>query len=100
MAIVNENQGAKLVVFDGTRRAFEPVRAVYQFNGNKMVEISDTALEGEILSAMFAHDDAGTWNIWAVYRTFYRWIYVAYYSCAGLMILLLLRKKYPFGNGA
>ncbi|NOT60788.1 MAG: hypothetical protein HOP19_11265 [Acidobacteria bacterium] len=95
VAIVNANQGAKLVVFDGTRRANEPLRSVYQFNGNKMVEVSGTTLEGEILSAMFAHDDAGTWNVWAIYRTFYRRIYAAYYFCAGLAILVLLRKKAP-----
>lgn len=93
IAILGDKKGAKLIIFDGAKRSTQPTRAVYQFNGDKMVETSPTFLERNIISAMSSQDDAGTWNTWVAYRIFSHWVYIIYYFCLTLIFLLFWRKR-------
>lgn len=96
IAILRDKKGDKLVIFDGAERSSQPTRAVYQYNGGKMVKSYPTALERDVISAMSSQDDAGTWNIWVAYRIFSSWVYIAYYFCLILIFFLIWRKRnYP-----
>src|SRR5262245_32393814 len=92
-AIHSENNKARLLVYDGASHKL-PLRAAYEWNGEKLVEVKPASVEEEILSAMAAHDDTGGWNERAVFRPFKRALYLgAYYIVLIAAVAIALYKK-------
>lgn len=68
VAIREEAGRSRFLVFDHTAQG-APTRQVFVWNGNSMTEIEPSLSDQEILSALGARDDAGSWNDWALYRS-------------------------------
>jgi hypothetical protein len=72
MAVREDTGGARLLVWEGVRtesgRRITPVSLVYAWRDGKLSEVEAVAVDREILSAMRARDDAGTWMEWVIYR--------------------------------
>ncbi len=96
VAIRNEIGGARLLIFDHTTEG-KPVRQVFAWDGKQMVQVQPSAPDQEILAALGARDDAGSWNDWALYRSLTLPILVGYYvllaGIVGLLIILRHRRK-------
>lgn len=69
VATARQSNRDRLLVFDGTQWPGKngPTYAVYARNSNQLVETPATKVDKEILAAMAARDDAGTWNQWVAY---------------------------------
>ncbi len=61
VAIRNEIGGAHLLIFDHTIEG-KPIRQVFAWNGKQMTQVQPSAADQEILAALGARDDAGSWN--------------------------------------
>jgi hypothetical protein len=70
VGVRNESGRARLIVYDATRWPQQRtlVNTVYAWNGKSMSEIAPARTDEEILSAMAARDDAGTFPEWVIYR--------------------------------
>jgi hypothetical protein len=81
--------GPRVVVYDGTRDPMHPIAAVYGFDGTSLTATAAEAEDLDLLAAMAAHDDAGTFNQWVVYYM------------ARLPVLILVTLLWvPFGAAA
>lgn len=91
---------ARLLVFDGFSAEL-PHRAVYSWDGEKMVLTPPLAAEEEILSAMAAHDALGGWNARTAAEKFHTFRQAGYVT--GLLVLLLSdfirRRSQCMGSG-
>lgn len=96
VAIRNEIGGARLLIFDHTTEG-KPIRQVFAWDGKQMVQVQPSAADQEILAALGARDDAGSWNDWALYRSLMLPILVSYYvllaGIVGLFSILRHRRK-------
>jgi len=96
VAIRNEIGGARLLIFDHTTEG-KPIRQVFAWDGKQMVQVESSIADREILAAMSARDDAGSWNNWALYRSLKIPILVSYYillaAILGLFIIRRHRRK-------
>ena len=96
VAIRNEMGGARLLIFDHTIEG-KPIRQVFAWDGKQMVQVQPSAADQEILAALSARDDAGSWNDWVIYRSLMPPILVGYYvllaGIVGLLIILRHRRK-------
>jgi hypothetical protein len=103
VAIRNETGGARLLIFDHTTEG-KPIRQVFAWDGKQMVQVQPSAADQEILVALGAHDDAGSWNDWALYRSLRIPVLVGYYvllaGILGLLIILRHRRKIKSVNKA
>ena len=61
VAVRTEMGKARLLIYDGS------VRVVYAWDGEKLAEYPQTAIDKEILSAMAAVDVTGTFEQWLIY---------------------------------
>ncbi|HEX6625682.1 MAG TPA: hypothetical protein VF064_18340 [Pyrinomonadaceae bacterium] len=89
LAVHEQGGAARLLVYDGTERR-PPVRAVYAWSGGRLVEATPDAFDIEILDALAAYDDTGTFNE-RVFRSLISAVrFVAYYllllALAGIML--------------
>lgn len=96
VAIRNEIGGARLLIFDHTSEG-TPIRQVFSWDGKQMVPVQPSAADQEILAALGARDDAGSWNDWVLYRSLRLPILVGYYlllaGIVGSLIILRHRRK-------
>jgi len=69
VGVRNESGRARLIIYDATRWSGERtlVNAVYAWNGKSLSEVAPARTDQEILSAMAARDDAGTFPEWVLY---------------------------------
>jgi hypothetical protein len=69
VGVRNESGRARLIIYDATRWPGQRtlVNAVYAWDGNKLSETTPAEADKEILSAMAARDDAGTFPEWVIY---------------------------------
>lgn len=98
IAFHGEKDNARLLVYDGV-----PPGAAYEWNGDKLVEVTPIGVEEEILSAMAAHDEKGGWIERTVYRPIKRLLYLgAYYIVlvAAVAVMLFRRFRRPLGGTA
>lgn len=69
IAIGRESNRDRLIIYEGAdwpdRKG--AINAVYEHNGNGLVETTPTAADQEILTAMATCDDTGSLNQWVVY---------------------------------
>lgn len=94
VAIRNDSGKARLLIFDGTDDTKGRVKTVYAWNGEKMTSASPRDIDNEILAAMAARDDAGSWNNWALYRAFALPLLIGYYLLViGFVIGFILRPR-------
>jgi hypothetical protein len=99
VAIRNEMAGARLLIFDHTIEG-KPIRQVFAWNGEQMVQVQSSAADQEILAALGARDDTGSWNDWALYRFLGVPILAGYYvSLAGILgSLIIVRHRRKIQN--
>jgi hypothetical protein len=92
-AICRENDKTHLLIYDGASQK-PPLRAVYEWDGEKLVGVKPAGIEAEILSAMAAYDDTGGWNDRTVFRPIKRMLYLgAYYVVFIVSVGIALYKK-------
>jgi hypothetical protein len=80
VALCEEVNGSRLIIFDGTRGKHEIVKAVYAWDGTRVIEVPPSDLDRQVLQAMEARDHAGTWTYWGFYRTFSTPALLVYYA--------------------
>jgi hypothetical protein len=90
VAVRNASNGARLIIYDGTRWPGQTisVNAVYAWDGNKLSETTPAEADKEILSAMAARDDGGTFPQWVMYYLLAwpaRLVYVSLFVVAALV---------------
>ena len=90
VAVRNEMGHARLIVYDGSMGPSNRtvVNAVYAWDGRKLSETAAAPADKEILSAMAARDDAGTFNQWVLYYLVkwpLRLVYVSLFVVAALL---------------
>src|SRR5919198_5772227 len=61
IAISEATGSPHLLIYDGVSHK-SPLRAAFAYNGERLVEVTPTVLEGEVIDAMAAHDETGGWN--------------------------------------
>lgn len=86
--------GARLLVFDGVQQNNIPtsiIKTVFAWDGQRMVEVPLSDNDKEILSAMAAHDDAGTFAYWSLYTVF-RWPVLIVYGLLLIVGAMLCRR--------
>lgn len=92
-ALRNESGKARLLIFDGTKGG-APVQAVFEWDGQRMTQVTPSDDDRQILSAIAARDDAGMWMDWGNYRAFSLPFLLSYYSLLiGIVIGVLLRHR-------
>lgn len=71
LGVRNEAGRARLIIYDGikAREQNNPRNVVYAWNGSEFFEIQPEQIDKEILTAMAARDDTGTFNLWVLYWT-------------------------------
>lgn len=86
-----------LLIYDGASR--QRVNAVFVFDGGRMREIEASSLEREILCAMSARDDTGSWNQWVIWSLASDYLMPFYCFVAGSVLIVFsvywLRKSRP-----
>jgi len=93
-AIRNESGKSRLLVYDGASHR-PPLKAVFAWNCERLVEVSPSNLDREILTAMAAHDDTGGWNERAVFRPIFRIArLIIYYILLTIVIGVVLYKRF------
>lgn len=90
VGVRNESGRARLIVYDGTGWPAQKrtVRDVYAWQGDKWFEMTPTEAEMEILSAMAARDDTGTFHQWVIFYLLAwptRVVYVSLFLAATLV---------------
>jgi hypothetical protein len=95
IAIRPDSSGDRLLVFDHNTQG-EPLRHAYAWNGKQLVQVEPSAADQEILAALSARDDAGTWNQWVLFRSFGKPLILGFYLLVvtvGLIILGLRKTR-------
>ena len=90
VAVRNEMGRARLIVYDASMGPInrKVVNAVYAWDGHKLSETAAAPADKEILSAMAAREDAGTFNQWVLYYLVkwpLRLVYVSLFVVAALL---------------
>jgi hypothetical protein len=98
VALSKEGRGSRLLIFDGTRGQHEIVKAVYASDGTRMIEVTASEVDRQILRAMEARDHAGTWTYWGLYRTFSTSALLVYYALLVMSLTLSWLFKYRLGR--
>ncbi|MCP9496338.1 MAG: hypothetical protein MSG64_17990 [Pyrinomonadaceae bacterium MAG19_C2-C3] len=78
---------SQLLIFDGTRGRQDVTKAVYEWQSGNMIRTSAVPIEMEILTAMAAHDDAGKWLWWSLFRAFSVSLLLGYYIVLACIIV-------------
>ncbi|MCA1566209.1 MAG: hypothetical protein LC803_11340 [Acidobacteria bacterium] len=86
-----------LLIYDGASR--QRISAVFAWDGERMREIEASSLEREILSAMAARDDTGSWNQWVMWSLASDYLLPIYCLVVGGVLIVFgtywLRKSRP-----
>lgn len=92
IAIRQEGDFPTLILFDGTGGG-EPIRKVFKWNGTKLGETTPSSEDMQILTAMAARDDAGTWVNWGLYRALFVPVLLGYYALLVLAVSVLFISR-------
>lgn len=85
VAVNSGSRKARLVIYDGGNKD-APVRAVFTWNGSKLVEEPPSEDDLTVLAAMSARDDAGTFNMWVLYKVARIPTLVCYYLVVAFVV--------------
>ena len=80
VAIVHEGNRSRVIIYD---HIFDhnPIRSlVFEFDGNTMIPQSPTPLDQEVLAAMGAADETGSYERWALFQVFVLPALICYYG--------------------
>jgi hypothetical protein len=92
-AVVSSGNASRLLIYDGASYS-TPLRAAFDWNGERMVEVPASAFENEIINAMAAHDDSGGWNE-RVFRDLYiKAALTGYYLLLAIVICVVVFRRY------
>jgi len=91
-AIRSAENGARLLIFDHTIEG-TPIRQVFSWDGKQMVQVQPSLADEEILKALSARDDAGSWNNWALYRTLRIPVLIVYYIFLFVVVAAWIRIR-------
>ena len=58
-----------------------------------MIEAQPSSADQEILAALSARDDAGSWNYWVLYRSFRMPILIVYYVILVIIVAWLTLRR-------
>ena len=90
-------EGARILIFDGVQQRNIPtpiLKTVLAWNGQRMVGVTPTALDQEILTALESRDGAGTLDHWSFYLLF-RWPVLITYGLLLIIGAILCRRFLP-----
>ena len=90
VAIGPDSRGDRLLLFDHTTKG-KTIRQAYGWNGTQMVQVEPSVADQEILAALSARDDAGSWNQWALFRTLAKPLLLGFYLLIVIAVLITLR---------
>jgi hypothetical protein len=79
VAVNSTTQPTRVLIYDRLGGAYPPPNGVFAWNGQAMGQVPPAALDEEILDAMAATDDTGTWNLWAGLRLVHLLSFFGYY---------------------
>jgi len=88
-----EGNRTRLIVYDHMNLPGPPISTVFAWNGERLVQITPSDEDQEILKAMGARDDAGDFTIWAAYRTVRVPALTVYYLLWGVCAWLVVRRE-------
>jgi hypothetical protein len=92
-AIRNESDKSRLLIYWGGMRQPENSTSVYVWNDERIIEIAPNDADREILSAMEARDDAGTFHQWVTFRAIKNLAQVGYYILLAAIVFFVYRKS-------
>jgi hypothetical protein len=95
-AIRNDDGKSPLLIFWGGMREPKNSTSVYVWSGESMSEVTATAADREVLSAMEARDDAGGFADWVMFRVLRDAALAGYYIlllAAAVLVWIRLRRK-------
>ena len=98
VGVRSESGRAHLIIYDGSGwpSQMRTVRDVYAWHGDKWFEMTPTETDMEILSAMAARDDTGTFHQWVIYYLLVwptRVVYVSLFLAAALVYRKYWRRN-------
>lgn len=93
VGIRSEGNGARLIVYDHIKLPGPPLTAVFAWNGERLVQITPSDEDQDILNAMSARDDAGRFTLWVAYRTLRVPALTVYYIVWGICAWLVVRRE-------
>lgn len=68
MAIRPGPDGTHLLIYDGSAGPSNQTRSAYRWDGKQILAITPDQPEEEIIAAMAARDDTGTFHLWLIYQ--------------------------------
>lgn len=90
VGIRNSPDRVSLVVYQPGGREFAATEAVFAWSGEKMLQVPPSSADQELLTAMAAREESGTFNQWALFRLLKTPMMVLYY----LLLLSLIAFRY------
>lgn len=75
-----------LIIYDQIRGAGTTLNTVFEWDGEKMAQVTPSKDDQEVLLAMAARDDAGAFNQWVFFRLFKTPVLLCYYSLLGVIL--------------
>jgi hypothetical protein len=93
VAVHSEYGRPRLLIYDQIKMGVAPPNGVYGWDGVQISRTQPTEFEKDILAAMAARDDMGSWNKWAFYRLLRIPIFLIYYLPLIVTLIRLKRKR-------
>jgi hypothetical protein len=93
IAVIDKSGKSRLLVYDGASHQ-PPLKAAFDWDGEKLAQVSTEAVDSEIISAMAAHDDTGGWNERAFSETFRGAKLAAYYFGLTIFIGVIVYQRW------
>jgi hypothetical protein len=91
VAVVESGGTPRVLVYDGM--SAPQTRAVFAFSGERMVAVTPSELESEIIAAMADHDDTGGWPRLVTYKVLKGPTIVGWYLLVTIVAALYLRSQ-------
>ena len=86
MAVRAEGGRDRLLIFDGLRHS-PALRKAFVWTGTKVEQLDVSALDEDIVNAMAARDDAGTFSTWVAFQLITLSLLTVYYLIVGAYFL-------------
>lgn len=92
-AVVSNGTKSRLLIYDGVN--YQPPRkAAFGWNGERMVEVSPSDFEREIIDAMAAHDDSGGWFNRVMRILLIKAALIGYHALLAIIIGVIVYRRF------